>query len=302
VKGGGFMILSGGNYRVFGPVRSMIEDNNGLALALIITLPLTNYLRMQAENRFIKMGLAGVMVLTLAAIIGTYSRGGVVAMGAMLVFMWLKSRAKFVTGVLAVVTISTAFFFMPAQYLERINTVAEFQTDGSFQGRVDAWDVAIKTASDNLFGAGFDGPRQQSVWNRYRPDAQARASHSIYFMVLGEHGFIGLGLYLSICLLAWRNLSRTLSWTRDQPSLLWARDLASALQIAMVGFMIGGALLPMAYYDGFLIIIAISACLVRIVQESVSRVDEKSHYEPLTAVPRMSPRHFPRPAGSAGTR
>jgi len=269
LKGGGFVILTGGNHIVFGPVRSMIEDNNALALALIMTLPLMNYLRLHSEHKLTKIGLAAAMFLTLAAVIGSYSRGGFIAMAAMLGFFWLKGRAKLATAALAALAMLTAFLFMPEKYVARISSINEFSEDSSFRGRLDAWEVALHTATDNFLGAGFDGPRQGVVWQRYLPEASPRASHSIYFMVLGEHGFIGLAIYLAICFAAWRNFARVLAKTRDQPALLWARDLATSLQVAMIGFLVGGIALPMAYYDGFLTIVAISACLFRIVEEAL---------------------------------
>lgn len=261
VRGGGFVILTAGAYKVFGPGQTMIEDNNSLALALIITLPLMNYLRIHARHKLLRLGMLGAMVLVLAAIVGTYSRGGFLAMAAMLGFLWLKSRGKVVTGMIGTVVVAATLMFMPAQYFERISTINNVSEDSSFQGRVDAWVVALGVAEDHILGAGFDGPRQPQIWNQYRPQAPARASHSIYFMVLGEHGFIGLALYLGICFLAWRNLSRVIALTRASPEFLWAQDMAAALQVAMVGFLVGGAALPMAYYDGFLTVIAMTVPL-----------------------------------------
>lgn len=276
LKGGGFMALTGGNYIVFGPAKSMIEDNNSLALALILSLPLINYLRTHTHQRLLKIGLIGLMLLTLAAVIGSYSRGGFIAMAAILIYLWLKGRAKVATAALAITAILTTSYFMPDKYIERISTINELDEDSSFQGRLDAWEVAFRTASERVFGAGFDGPRQDVIWQRYLPEVESRASHSIYFMVMGEHGFIGLGIYLAICLAAWRNLTRVLAITRGRVAQLWAYDLATSLQVSMVGFLVGGAALPMAYYDGFLIIIVMSSCLLRIVgveQSAISAAD-----------------------------
>src|SRR5262249_33109099 len=44
VKGGGFSLLTAGAYRVVGPPDTFIEDNNALALALVMVLPLMLYL------------------------------------------------------------------------------------------------------------------------------------------------------------------------------------------------------------------------------------------------------------------
>lgn len=272
IKGGGFMVLTGGNYIIFGPSASMIQDNNALALALIITMPLMNYLRMHTDHKLVKLGLLGAMLLTLAAVLGSYSRGGLVAMAAMLGYMWLKSRAKLATSMMAMVAVIAALVLMPQKYMDRMNTIDDAMEDTSFRGRLDAWEVAIGTANDHIFGAGFDGPRQAVVWNQYLPEATPRASHSIYFMVLGEHGYIGLMLYLALCFAAWRNVARVMSLTRDKPELLWARDMATSLQIAMVGFLVGGAALPMAYYDGFLIIAAMGACLRALVEPAIAAV------------------------------
>lgn len=266
VRGGAFVILTGGAYRVFGPSQTMIEDNNSLALALIMTLPLMNYLRIHARHKILRLGAIGAMGLVLAAIIGTYSRGGLIAMAAMLGFLWLKSRARLALGLAGMILVSATLLFMPAKYFERISTINNVQQDTSFQGRIDAWVVALGVAKDRVLGAGFDGPRQAAIWNQYRPGAESRASHSIYFMVLGEHGFIGLALYLGICFFAWRNLSRVRTLTRDAPDHLWARDMAAALQVGMIGFLVGGAALPMAYYDGFLSVIAMTAPLRMLVE------------------------------------
>ena len=44
IKGGIFTILTGGNYKVWGPPQSNLEDNNALALAILMVIPLMIYL------------------------------------------------------------------------------------------------------------------------------------------------------------------------------------------------------------------------------------------------------------------
>jgi probable O-glycosylation ligase (exosortase A-associated) len=75
VKGGGFTLATGGLYTVLGPDHSMLGDNNQLAVGLAMTIPLINYLRLNSENRLIRMGLVLAAALCLIAIIGSYSRG-----------------------------------------------------------------------------------------------------------------------------------------------------------------------------------------------------------------------------------
>jgi probable O-glycosylation ligase (exosortase A-associated) len=275
IKGGGFVILTGGNYIVFGPADSMINDNNSLALALLITLPLMNYLRQHTANRWLRYALMGAMFLTFAGAIGSYSRGAIVALAAILGYLWLKSPAKIVTGPALVCVILVGIMAMPAKYMDRLNTMNNVMEDESFRGRLDAWEVAWETAKDHPLGAGFDGPRQPVIWDKYLPDRPARASHSIYFMVLGEHGFIGLGIYLLICAACWRNLQRVRKLTAGNEEQKWAYDLAFALQVSMVGFLVGGAALPMAYYDGFFTLLAMTTTLLRLVQTAAAPAEER---------------------------
>lgn len=270
VKGGAFMIMTAGNYIVFGPAATQIEDNNALALACTMVIPIVNYLRLHTRHRLLRLALTGAMVMTIVSVLGSYSRGGLIALAAMLAFLWVKSRTKLVTLALAVMVGMTCVLFMPQKYLDRIATIAQPSDDASFQGRLDAWNVAWQVALDRPFGAGFEGPQQPEVWTKYRPEAQPRASHSIYFMVLGEHGFIGLGLYLALLYAAWRNLIRVRKLTRNRPELLWARDLSQALQVATIGFLVGGAALPMAYYDGFLLLLTAGVVLRGLVERQVS--------------------------------
>ncbi|TAL04113.1 MAG: putative O-glycosylation ligase, exosortase A system-associated, partial [Rhodospirillaceae bacterium] len=194
---------------------------------------------------------------TLISVLGSYSRGGLVALSAMSAFYWLRSRAKISIAFSAILVIGLVLGFMPQKYFDRINSISDAKRDGSVQGRFDAWEVAWEVALHRPFGAGFDGPRQPEIWDKYLPAAQNRASHSIYFMVLGEHGFIGLSIYLWIIIGGWANFSRIRKLSFRNPDLLWAQDLNVALQASTVGFLVGGAALPIAYYDGFFLILTI---------------------------------------------
>jgi O-antigen ligase len=92
--------------------------------------------------------------------------------------------------------IGNTAFLTKTRRTER-NNKAPRCDDESFQGRVDAWHVATAYAIDHFpFGAGFYGPQIEPVFHYYLPDHEIHAAHSIYFQVLGEHGFPALVAYL----------------------------------------------------------------------------------------------------------
>ena len=262
VKGGIFTLISGGGSHVLGPQGTIIGDNNQLALALLMTLPLANYLRGQSANPWIRRLLLVAMGFTVVAILGTYSRGGFIGLAALLAFAFMRSRSKlgYVVAVCAVVV--PALMFMPDSFFDRLHTIHDYASDSSFQGRVVAWHVAYDYARDHFpFGAGFYGPQLGEVFRIYYPQETLRAAHSIYFQVLGEQGFMGLALYLTILLLSFLRAGQLKRLAMERAETGWAAELASMIWLSLLVFGLSGAALSMAYYDLFILLIGLLVAL-----------------------------------------
>ena len=58
VKGGVWVLLSGGENRVYGPPGSHIEDNNAISIALLMMIPLMAYLQAARCWRFLRSRVA----------------------------------------------------------------------------------------------------------------------------------------------------------------------------------------------------------------------------------------------------
>lgn len=249
VKGGVFTIRSGGTERVWGPEETFIGDNNSLALALIITIPLMYYLQQQTDKRWLRHGLSAAMLLSALAALGSYSRGGLLAIAAMGLFMWLKSGRKMVLGALLAAVSPLLLAFMPERWAERMDTINTYQDDVSALGRLNAWRMAYNLARDRFFGGGFD-VSEAVVFARYAPNPMdVHAAHSIYFQALGEHGFVGLIIYLALGIATWHTAAVIIRLTRGQAELRWAHGLATMSQASLIGFAVGGAFLSLLYFD-----------------------------------------------------
>lgn len=269
-KGGVFTILTAGSARVLGPIGTELGDNNQLAAAMVMSIPMVNYLQMQSKFRLVRIGFMVGMALMIIMVFGSNSRGGMVALSASLLVLLLRSRRRLSYAIVAALVLLPTLAMMPQSFWDRMHTLNNVEADGSFMGRVMAWRVALDVAIDYFpFGAGFYTPQLPVIFNHYFPGETIHAAHSIYFQVLGEHGFIGLAIYLTILIAAWRNTQRVRRLTRNRPELLWAYDLASMLQVSMVGFCVGGAALSMAYFDGFFLLLAMSSCLREWVRRQV---------------------------------
>ena len=249
VKGGIFTLRSGGNFRVWGPEGTFIDGNNEVALALVIVIPLMYYLIGNVRARWAKGALVASILLCALASLGSYSRGAALAIVAMTTVLWLKSRNKLPLGVLLAMAVPFMVLLMPSQWHERIDTINTYQEDTSAMGRINAWRMAFNLANDRLLGGGFEIYDGQ-VFARYAPiPADVHAAHSIYFQVLGEHGWMGLALYLALGVMTWRTGSAIVRQAKGVPELDWALRLATMLQVSLVGFAVGGAFLSLAYFD-----------------------------------------------------
>jgi putative inorganic carbon (HCO3(-)) transporter len=256
IKGGVFTILTGGNFKVFGPDNSIIGDNNQLALALLMIMPLLEHLRTNAQSRILSLGLLASEILTAASILGSYSRGAYVAMAALAIFALMKAKRKFIFIIAIALVLVPAYYMMPQAFFDRVNTINEVGTDASFQGRVMAWQVAFRYAVDHFpLGAGFYAPQLQGIFNAYYPNETPHAAHSIYFQVLGEHGFIGLALYLAIAVSSLFICAKIAAPNPAMPADI--QKLGKMIQLSLIAFYVGGAALSMAYYDLFIILLCL---------------------------------------------
>lgn len=249
IKGGIFTIANGGVYRVQGPLGSFIGGNNEMALALVMTIPLLRYLQLHERIRSIRLGLGVSIFLTGIAAVGSQSRGALVALLITGTIFWLKSRNKFFTGLLIAATAAAVLAIMPAEWHERMQTIQAYDQDASAMGRINAWWTAFNMANDRILGGGYE-MWHSWVFEMYAPDPNnVRDVHSIYFEVLGEHGWIGLFLFLALLGLTWLKCSRIMRTSARQPELQWARDLAAMIQVSVVAYLSAGAFLGLAYFD-----------------------------------------------------
>jgi len=248
-KGGIFTLMTGGNYHVWGPPGSFIEDNNEFALALVMTVPMLRFLQLQLTDRMAKHFMTVLMLLCVASAFGSQSRGALLAISAMALLLWWRGKNKFSVGIVIVLAGLVAFFFLPDTWFNRMATISDYENDQSSMGRISAWWVAWNIAWKYLFGVGFNTatPELFALYSPY-PDL-VHAAHSIYFQVLGNHGFVGLGLFIMLWWLTWRSAGWLIENTPRQPETEWCRDLGAMAQVSLAGFAVGGTFLSLAYFD-----------------------------------------------------
>lgn len=261
IKGGLFFLKSGGTGRVQGG-GGMLGDNNQLAMAIAMTVPVAYYLYLHPPIKKLKWPMFGTIFLAFLAIVGTQSRGGLVAGLAVMGVMFMSIKRKVLIISIAIPLLITGYALLPDHIKDRYSTIPGVEKeetkpdkegvgDESFMGRVIMWKYGVNVADDNpILGKGFENNYVQSTLDKYMPYGhKSRAFHSIYFEVLGEHGYVGLVLFLTIIFTAWYSAGTTYQQLKEHEDLLWLADMARTLRISLIAYCVGGLTVNIATFD-----------------------------------------------------
>jgi O-antigen ligase len=143
-----------------------------------------------------------------------------------------------------------------------METVKDYETEGSAKGRLDAWAAAVRMAGDHpVLGVG-SGHFGMMYSNRYRPpDYEADTmrwltAHSIYFLTLGELGLPGVLFLFAMIVGNLRTNGRRLREIDRIPddARETQRRLLVCLSSSMIAFAVGGAFLSAIYYPHIYVI------------------------------------------------
>jgi probable O-glycosylation ligase (exosortase A-associated) len=276
-KGGLWTLVTGGVGRVFGPANSYIEDNNALAVATIMAIPLMHYLQLTTSRRITRWVLTVVMLLCAVSVLGSYSRGALVAVAAMGTYLWWKGKNKLPLLLVLLLCMPVALQLMPEKWYERMETITTYE-DSSAQSRLKSWRTMVNIANARPFvGGGFE-ISHPDVYARFLPDqtAVAQAAHSIYFQALGEHGYVGLTMYLFLLVGAWLKAGSIAPNTVNRPDLAWARQFSEMVQVTLVGFAVGGAFISLVNFDVPYYLIAILIATAALVKRESREVEQQA--------------------------
>lgn len=272
VKGGIWSITHGGAFSVVGPEGTFIGGNNALGLAFNMVVPLMVILAREEKHVWARNALYAAAGLTIVSTIFTYSRGAYVGLAVMLPLLFLQARKKVIAGAILIPAVLLAPMVLPEAVFQRVDTIENYQEDQSANQRLNAWTVAINVARDHpLTGAGFDFEYDVDVdrWMSYGAEkyrnfvTRQHAAHSIYFQILGSHGFLAFFLYVALLVSVMVSLQRTKRRALAMPDQAWVGTYAAALQVALVSYLVSGAFLSLAYFDIAWLYFAMSAILAR---------------------------------------
>ena len=280
IKGAIFGIRTGGEGRVWGPPSSFVSDNNDLALAINMTLPILFFLARDEKNRLLRFTLWLSFVAGITSVILTYSRGGLLGLAVVLAIIAIKARRKLLATVFLTASVLVLFTYAPEKWVNRMQEFIGGNLDASAQGRINAWHFSINLASDYpLTGGGF-GTFTPELFHRYAPNPlDFHGPHSIYFQMLAEQGFIGLTLFLTLLASTVYSLRRMRRRARDLPAAKELGPYTHAFEVGLYAFLVSGAFLGRAYFDLWFQFVACCVVLKILYEKARLQEAEEQHRE-----------------------
>lgn len=283
-------LLSGGGY---GTLASLVTDNSGLyegstlSTAAIAMIPLTMWVARHGtifpKSPFtIAFGCA-LCFAALLVPIGTQTRTGLlcIAVLGVLTLRSVRHRTLYMAG--GALALLVAIPFLPASYTERMATITEHRSDESASTRVAVWQWTLDYVSENPLGGGFDSYLGNSFTYQTRTETrtggsvdvdyqivtdEGRAYHSAYFELLGEQGWVGLGLWLWLQALGLWQMERIRRRfvRRDDPEERKWGTLATALQHGQLVYLAGAVFIGVAYQPFMFMLLGLQIALSTLVR------------------------------------
>jgi len=269
-KGGLFSLLTGGEHRVLGPPTTFIAGNTEIGLVMIMVMPLILVAAREAERRWLKWLAYATFWLTIPAVVFTYSRGALLGLAFTFSLMFLGMQRKLLLVLLLIPMGIAGLAFTPDKLFDRAETIKTYEEDDSAMMRIQAWGVAKNIALEHpLTGAGFNLEHLPSPeWLTYadfmgRWENRTKAAHSIWFQVLGEHGFLGLALFLTVLVSTILTLGKAIRDVKGIPGARWLRSYAWGVRVGVFGYMVTGTFLSLAYFNLLYTYVVLAAILAR---------------------------------------
>ena len=268
-KMNGIGLVEGTRVTISREYRSQLGDPNDLSLVLMFPVSfLAAELFDKGANKYRRLFAAVGLLLAISGVIATQSRGGLLGIAAILsFFLYQKVKNPIVVGLCAAVAMLAMMVFAGIGDRQS-GGAAEDGVDASAMGRIYAWQAAINMALSNpLTGVGVDNFYVNYYFYSPHWDGKNHAVHSTWFQVLGETGFVGIGIFVLLIASIYRSLSRVYCINALNPNDQVAVN-ANALKAGLIGFMVAGTFLTQAFTWPLYIILALTIALEKITVES----------------------------------
>lgn len=208
-----------------------------------------------------------------AAIFISSSRGALVALVATAAFGWLKNPKRIFAGLLVGLVLLASVYLVSPAYKERLESALHPESDLTANIRLELWKSGLRMfTSHPILGVGPGNfPHfYYSEHNDVESSKIVTAPHNIFIQAASELGLMGLLPVLALMSLLFRINARTRKLLRTSGvdgTKRFEYRMSSALDLALIAFMVSGSFLTVLYYPHLWVLLGMSAasynCIAR---------------------------------------
>ncbi len=264
--------------RLMGPMGidggSIYRDENAFAMLFVTGLPFIYYLAWDMKSIWIRGAMWAIIPFGWHAVFLTGSRGGLVGLGIVMLYILFISKKKILTLPLLIVFILFYQWQSGEIMSQRSESIIEFQEESSAQMRISAWKGGIKMMGEfPLTGVGV-GAFITALPDYY--DTSPRVAHNTLIQFAAESG-LGAGLsYVAVVVLFFVYSKRIRHWCRtffqDEESrkIGLYNDAATA---SFSGLIVCSLFLSLNTYEIFFVLLLLNNALYQLCLKKKYQLD-----------------------------
>ncbi|HEU5209063.1 MAG TPA: O-antigen ligase family protein [Longimicrobiales bacterium] len=215
--------------------------------------------------QWVRLLLASMPITAAATIIATSSRGALVGLAGIGIWLVLISKHRIKAVLLATVLASVVLALTPAEQRTRLNEMGD---DGTSVSRLVYWEHAREIIADKpLLGVGY---YNWLPYYRHYYNPNGEMVHNVFYQATAELGYSGLAAFIGM-------ITATIVLNRRTRQLMrkrgtqgrFLRGMATGLDGALIGFLITGSFVTVLFYPFFWINLAMTAALYTTARKTV---------------------------------
>jgi hypothetical protein len=255
------------------------KDENDLGLYVNMWIPFCYFLFAAEKGKLKKIVYASGLLIGIASIVVSFSRGGLIGLICVFFVIWLFSPRKVISLAIVCVLAALVFFLAPKDYWSRMETIKD-TSKGTAHERILSWEAAWDMFLDNPLGVGGNNfqvrfPDYQS--SEFLKGMWGRVAHSLWFTLIPELGIVGIIIYF---LLLYYNIKdilylKGINKGKKDGDLLYLQYFSRGTIASFAGYFATGTFLSVLYYPHYWYLTGLIVAAVNIGKKTLSETEAK---------------------------